>query len=91
MPTLCTVGHSSPTFFILMISLSLKIRLPFIVYSTKSQPLGYVYQSTATQGKIMYIMDNAAKLVLTTEQIAEIERLAEETGVDTRGGWEGEA
>ena len=72
MPTLCTVGHSSPTFFILMISLSLKIRLPFIAYSTKSQPLGYVYQST-------------------TEQIAEIERLAEETGVDTRGGWEGEA
>ena len=39
----------------------------------------------------MYIIDNAAKLVLTTEQITEIERLAEETGVDTRGGWEGEA
>ena len=44
-----------------------------------------------TQRKIMYIIDNAAKLVLTTEQIAEIERLVEETGVDTRGGWEGEA
>jgi hypothetical protein len=39
----------------------------------------------------MHIIDNAAKLVLTTEQIAEIERLAEETGVDTRGVWEGEA
>ena len=34
---------------------------------------------------------DAAKLVLTAEQMAEIERLAEETGVDTRGGWEGEA
>ena len=33
----------------------------------------------------------AAKLILTAEQTAEIERLAEETGVDTRGGWEGEA
>lgn len=39
----------------------------------------------------MYIIDNATKLVLTAEQMAEIERLAEETGVDTRGGWEGEA
>ena len=39
----------------------------------------------------MYIIDNASKLVLTTEQTAEIERLAEETGVDTRGGWKGEA
>ena len=39
----------------------------------------------------MYIIDNAAKLVLTAEQTAKIERLAEETGVDTRGGWEGEA
>ena len=39
----------------------------------------------------MYIIDNAAKLVLTAEKIAEIERLAEETSVDTRGGWEGEA
>ena len=39
----------------------------------------------------MHIIDNAAKLVLTTEQIAEIERLAEETGIDIRGGWEGEA
>ena len=34
---------------------------------------------------------DAAKLVLSAEQVAEIERLAEETGVDTRGGWEGEA
>lgn len=34
---------------------------------------------------------DATKLVLTAEQMAEIERLAEETGVDTRGGWEGEA
>ncbi|WP_455228397.1 aldo/keto reductase [Kingella denitrificans] len=33
----------------------------------------------------------ATKLVLTAEQTAEIERLAEETGVDTRGGWEGKA
>lgn len=39
----------------------------------------------------MYIIDNAAKLVLTAEQTAEIEHLAEETGVDTLGGWEGEA
>lgn len=39
----------------------------------------------------MYIIDNAAKLVLTVEKMVEIERLAEETGVDTRGGWEGEA
>ena len=39
----------------------------------------------------MHIIDNAAKLALTAEQMAEIERLAEETGVDTRGGWEGEA
>ena len=39
----------------------------------------------------MHIIDNAAKLVLTAEQTAKIERLAEETGVDTRGGWEGEA
>ena len=39
----------------------------------------------------MYIIDNAAKLVLTTEQTAETECLAEETGVNTRGGWEGEA
>ena len=39
----------------------------------------------------MYIIDDTAKLVLTTERIAEIEHLAEETGVDTRGGWEGEA
>ena len=43
------------------------------------------------QRKIMYIIDNTAKLVLTAEQMAEIEHLAEETGVDTRGGWEGEA
>ncbi|MBH5329506.1 aldo/keto reductase [Eikenella sp. S3360] len=33
----------------------------------------------------------AAKLVLTAEQVAELERLAQETGVDTRGGWEGQA
>ena len=33
----------------------------------------------------MYIIDNSAKLVLTTEQMAEIKSLAEETGVDTRG------
>lgn len=39
----------------------------------------------------MHIIDNAAKLVPTNEQIAEIERLAEETGMDTRGGWKGEA
>ena len=39
----------------------------------------------------MYIIDNVAKLVLTTEQIAEIERLAGETGIDIRGGWEDEA
>jgi len=39
----------------------------------------------------MYIIDNAAKLVLTVEKMVEIERLAEETGVDTRGGWEGGA
>ena len=39
----------------------------------------------------MYIIDNAAKLVLTAEQTAEIERLAEETGIDIRGGWEDEA
>jgi len=39
----------------------------------------------------MYIIDNTAKLVLTADQTAEIERLAEETGVDTRGGWKGEA
>lgn len=38
----------------------------------------------------MYIIDNAAKLVLTADQTAEIERLAEETGIDIRGGWEGE-
>ncbi|WP_225748204.1 aldo/keto reductase [Eikenella sp. Marseille-P7795] len=33
----------------------------------------------------------AAKIVLTAEQVAELERLAQETGVDTRGSWEGQA
>ncbi len=33
----------------------------------------------------------AAQLTLTAAEIAELERLAKETGVDTRGGWEGQA
>lgn len=39
----------------------------------------------------MHIIDNAAKPVLTTEQMVKTERLAKETGVNTRGVWEGEA
>ena len=31
---------------------------------------------------------DAAKITLSTEEVAELERLAEATGVDTRGDWE---
>lgn len=43
--------------------------------------------------KVHHVTDaaKAAELVLTAEQIAKLEQLAKETGVDTRGGWEGEA
>lgn len=30
----------------------------------------------------------AAKIVLTTEEVARLEQLADATGIDTRGGWE---
>ena len=33
----------------------------------------------------------AAKITLSDQEVAELERLAQETGIDTRGGWEGEA
>lgn len=33
----------------------------------------------------------AAQLTLCSEQVAELERFAQATGVDTRGGWEGQA
>lgn len=33
----------------------------------------------------------AASIVLTKEEVANLERLAVESGVDTRGGWEGQA
>lgn len=40
--------------------------------------------------KLHHISDvsKAINLVLTTDEVAELERLAEETGVDTKGAWE---
>ena len=43
--------------------------------------------------KVHHITDTAkaAQIVLTDEQAATLEQLAKDMGVDTRGGWEGEA
>ena len=43
--------------------------------------------------KVHHVTDaaKATQVVLTDEQVAQLEQLAKDTGVDTRGGWEGEA
>lgn len=43
--------------------------------------------------KVHHVTDaaKAATITLTDEQVAQLEQLAKDTGVDTRGGWEGEA
>lgn len=43
--------------------------------------------------KVHYVIDavKAMQVVLTDEQVAQLEQFAKDTGVDTRGGWEGEA
>ena len=42
----------------------------------------------ATKPKHVVEAAEAAKSVLTEAEVAELERLAEATGVDTRGSWE---
>ena len=37
---------------------------------------------------IRYLGLGAAKIVLTAEEVARLEQLADATGIDTRGGWE---
>ncbi len=43
--------------------------------------------------KVHHVTDaaKATQVVLTDEQVAQLEQFAKDTGVDTRGGWEGEA
>ena len=43
--------------------------------------------------KVHHVTDaaKAAQITLTEEQVAQLEQLAKNTGVDPRGGWEGEA
>ncbi len=43
--------------------------------------------------KVHHVTDaaKATQVVLTDKQVAQLEQLAKDTGVDTRGGWEGEA
>ncbi|OOF43206.1 aldo/keto reductase [Rodentibacter rarus] len=43
--------------------------------------------------KVHHVTDaaKATQIALSPEQVATLEQLAKETGVDTRGGWEGEA
>lgn len=42
----------------------------------------------ATKERHVIEAAEAAKIQLTTEEVARLEQLADATGIDTRGGWE---
>ena len=42
----------------------------------------------ATKERHVVEAAEAAKIVLTAEEVARLEQLADATGIDTRGGWE---
>ena len=42
----------------------------------------------ATKERHVIEAAEAAKIVLTSEEVARLEHLADATGIDTRGGWE---